>query len=309
MTNFDNTYDALLAEYNSGISPEQQRISQRENREALLKHISKLRDDRMVVSVFLSFEGSDPLSDAEADLIEEILINSDCSKGVSLLIDAPGGDPLASERIIQVFRNYSNENFEVIVPCRAKSAATMICLGANQILMGPAAELGPIDPQYYRRYKNKDIGSWMPAHHIVDSYFKLFNGAIAEEGDGKAPYLQKLDDYDPVEIESHKSANELSKSIAISSLVQGMMRGTDIDEIVERIRVFTDPELTLSHGRRIGSDLATHCGLNILAIERESELWKAIWSLYLRSKWLVDRDPTCGRSIIETMDNNKFYIK
>jgi ClpP class serine protease len=35
----------------------------------------------------------------------------------------------------------------VVVPDQAKSAATLIALGADEILMGPASDLGPIDPQ------------------------------------------------------------------------------------------------------------------------------------------------------------------
>ena len=35
----------------------------------------------------------------------------------------------------------------VVVPDMAKSAATILCLGAHHILMGPGGDLGPIDPQ------------------------------------------------------------------------------------------------------------------------------------------------------------------
>jgi ClpP class serine protease len=36
----------------------------------------------------------------------------------------------------------------VIVPDFAKSAATLMAIGAHRILMGPASDLGPIDPQF-----------------------------------------------------------------------------------------------------------------------------------------------------------------
>lgn len=36
----------------------------------------------------------------------------------------------------------------VIVPDQAKSAATLLALGAHQILMGPTSDLGPVDPQF-----------------------------------------------------------------------------------------------------------------------------------------------------------------
>ena len=31
----------------------------------------------------------------------------------------------------------------------AKSAATLLTLGAHHIMMGPASDLGPIDPQFF----------------------------------------------------------------------------------------------------------------------------------------------------------------
>jgi len=39
------------------------------------------------------------------------------------------------------------ESFNVIVPNFANSAATMLAIGADKIIMGTNSELGPIDPQ------------------------------------------------------------------------------------------------------------------------------------------------------------------
>ena len=60
------------------------------------------------------------------------------------MINSPGGSGLAAERMINVLRSYSGiGEYWAIVPAKAKSAATMVCLGASKILMGPASELGP----------------------------------------------------------------------------------------------------------------------------------------------------------------------
>jgi ClpP class serine protease len=37
----------------------------------------------------------------------------------------------------------------VIVPDQAKSAATLLALGAHHILMSKISDLGPIDPQFF----------------------------------------------------------------------------------------------------------------------------------------------------------------
>ena len=116
-------------------------------RKPLIKRIQELRDGRLVISFFVSFQSRSPLGPEDANMIEEVLVNSDTSRGITLLLDAPGGDGLAAERIINICRKYSKKDFETLVPARAKSAATMVCLGSDRILMGATSELGPIDPQ------------------------------------------------------------------------------------------------------------------------------------------------------------------
>lgn len=65
---------------------------------------------------------------------------------LDVLIHSPGGYPDAAESIVQQLRGkYTNIRF--IVPSYAKSAATMLAMSGNEILMDADAELGPIDPQ------------------------------------------------------------------------------------------------------------------------------------------------------------------
>ena len=87
------------------------------------------------------------IDDSDSTMIEEVLRNLDLSNGLALIINSPGGDGLAAERIINVCRKYSKTNeFWAIVSDKAKSAATMVCFGASKILMSETSELGPIDP-------------------------------------------------------------------------------------------------------------------------------------------------------------------
>jgi hypothetical protein len=52
-------------------------------------------------------------------------------------------------------QQYCKGSFTVIVPYYAKSAATIIALGADKIFMGPTSELGPIDPQLVQTVKGR----------------------------------------------------------------------------------------------------------------------------------------------------------
>ena len=67
-------------------------------------------------------------------------------KELSLVLDSPGGSIEYAFRIAKAVRARC-DYLEVIVPARAKSAATLIALAADRILFGEFGELGPLDPQ------------------------------------------------------------------------------------------------------------------------------------------------------------------
>ncbi|MBZ5696918.1 MAG: hypothetical protein LAN18_00065 [Acidobacteriia bacterium] len=65
---------------------------------------------------------------------------------LELLLHSPGGDADIAYQVVRVFRRHCRK-FNVIVPLMAKSAGTLMCLGADGIYMGEFADLGPIDVQ------------------------------------------------------------------------------------------------------------------------------------------------------------------
>jgi hypothetical protein len=65
---------------------------------------------------------------------------------LDIMLHSPGGRAEAVESIVdQLRRRFTDIRF--IIPNFAKSAATMMAMSGNQIIMDPDAELGPIDPQ------------------------------------------------------------------------------------------------------------------------------------------------------------------
>jgi ClpP class serine protease len=64
---------------------------------------------------------------------------------IVLIIYSRGGDTLAAWSLINLIRQYC-DYLVVLAPSRAHSAATLISLGANEIVMTKQATLGPIDP-------------------------------------------------------------------------------------------------------------------------------------------------------------------
>lgn len=67
-------------------------------------------------------------------------------KSLTVLVDSPGGDADAAFHLVRALRQYT-DRLEVIVANWAKSGATLVCLGADKILMGKDGELGPLDAQ------------------------------------------------------------------------------------------------------------------------------------------------------------------
>ena len=99
--------------------------------------------------IIVLYDVNGNISSWHANQIYESLSSSNLgeSKDVMLVMVSPGGRIEPAYQISKLCREYSSRKFVVVVPRQAKSAATLIALGADEIHMGPLGELGPIDPQ------------------------------------------------------------------------------------------------------------------------------------------------------------------
>ncbi len=64
---------------------------------------------------------------------------------ISLYLYTRGGDTMAAWSLVNLIRQFCNQ-FEIIIPSKARSSGTIISLGADSIMMTKQATLGPIDP-------------------------------------------------------------------------------------------------------------------------------------------------------------------
>jgi len=74
---------------------------------------------------------------------------------IDLFLYTRGGDVLTPWRLVHLIREYT-PRFGVIVPFRCYSAGTLLCLGADEIVMGKMGELGPIDPSVVNAFNPQD---------------------------------------------------------------------------------------------------------------------------------------------------------
>lgn len=110
------------------------------------KNLEELRKSKLLVYV------TSDRQNAETNIAADILVPlanhldtiGDVEK-ISLFLYSNGGSTLAGWSLVNLIRSFCND-FEVIVPFRCQSTATLICLGADRIIMTKQGTLGPIDP-------------------------------------------------------------------------------------------------------------------------------------------------------------------
>ncbi|WP_051528673.1 SDH family Clp fold serine proteinase [Microvirgula aerodenitrificans] len=65
-----------------------------------------------------------------------------------LVLATNGGDPNAGYRIARaLLHTYGKGNFSILIPTSCKSAGTLMCIGASELVIADRGELGPLDIQ------------------------------------------------------------------------------------------------------------------------------------------------------------------
>jgi hypothetical protein len=114
----------------------------------LYARLEELRDRPLMVYVTSSRPKASGLmaSDAVPQLLDQLTRIPASEKKVDLLVVSQGGDPTVAWRAMSLLRERFDE-VAVLIPQAAYSAATLLALGANEIVMHPHGNLGPVDPQ------------------------------------------------------------------------------------------------------------------------------------------------------------------
>lgn len=113
----------------------------------LIKKIEEKRDSRVIT--YLTSDRHGPLNARIAGDIIPIMSQQLRKIGkvenIDLFLFSQGGDTMVPWRLVSMIREYCNRFF-VLIPYKAHSSATMISLGADEILMTDLSEISPIDP-------------------------------------------------------------------------------------------------------------------------------------------------------------------
>ena len=107
----------------------------------LVKELEAIRKSRVVV--FCATHGKFMVPDDVAPMYRCLKALGRDSK-IDVLLHSEGGLISASHKLAMLIRDFSG-GFSALIPSKARSAATLFSLGADEIIMSPLAELSPID--------------------------------------------------------------------------------------------------------------------------------------------------------------------
>ncbi|MCL6612387.1 MAG: hypothetical protein K6T66_12670 [Peptococcaceae bacterium] len=199
---------------------------------------------------------------------------------IDLLLYTRGGDVITPWRLVQLIREYTPE-FCVLVPHRAYSAGTLICLGADEILMGRMGELGPIDPSVINAYNPLDPcnpSARVPVNiEDVYSFLSLAGEAAGLDAEALARVFYLLaEKIHPLALGNVHRNYLLIRSLANKLLA--LRRCSLCRENVQRIVDYLTEKLYAHNYTITRREAAEEIGLPVHFPDRELE--KIIWSLY-----------------------------
>lgn len=195
----------------------------------------------------------------------ELLKERDAEQQLDLMLYSAGGQIDAPWPIVNLIREYYND-FHVIIPGRAHSAATLISLGANSIDMGPLGSLSPIDPQLFIRHEEKKETITAGIEDIY-GYYLLIQDTLNLDSAGKTEALKLLASRIGPEIlgQASRIRNEI-RIIATNLLRLHIEDDKKIESIVSSL-----VEKLHSHKYMVNRREAQRMGLPVNFLDSEAE--------------------------------------
>ena len=127
-----------------------------EDRVKVIKEIEKKRGSRVITYITSDRRNlTTQLAQDSVRLIYRHLMKIDTVDKIDLFLYTTGGNLMTPIRIVHLIREHCKA-FEVLIPHRAMSAGTLLCLGADNIVMGSLGEISPVDPSTANAFNPQD---------------------------------------------------------------------------------------------------------------------------------------------------------
>lgn len=217
--------------------------------------------------------------DVISQIIQQVELIPEDEQEVDLLIISNGGDPITSLRIISLLR----ERFKkvtVLLPYVAYSAATVLALGADEIVMHPFSNLGPVDPQLTVAHSNeKGVQEHLQfGSEDIRNYIEFLKSdvGLTDQEHLTSAVQALLKEVGTLSIGSAKRGQQLSLTLSEKML---LLHIKDTNKAKSIAKVLNSSYY--HHGYAVGRKEAKDIGLPIIYPKQELEqtLWR-IWQDY-----------------------------
>ena len=208
---------------------------------------------------------------------------------LDLMLHSPGGDPDAAEQICGYLRTQFDE-IRAIVPVYAMSAATMMALSADRIVMGAHSQLGPIDPQFTI---NTPEGPRSASAQAIKDQFALAKEQC-KDPTNIAAWMPILRSYAPGLLAACDHASKRAEAIVAKALEAHMFADTDdpAGHAAKTAEWFGNAEEFLSHGRPVRRDEAREHEVLVDDLESDSEFQDLVLSVHHATALTLSGTPT-----------------
>lgn len=243
--------------------------SRRNARVERIRFIQNARNSKLIVYYSLN-----TLTYADSEILFDLLQSVGKQKRLDLFLLSPGGFADPAFKMACLCRDFSEDNFGIIVPHYAKSAATLLCLGSDELVMGFASEIGPTDPRIeikdeYGRKVNVSANSVEDALKVLEEY---------TSGDPvrSLKYMPLLEKINLNTLGEYRRALSSSKQYAEELLKTGKLlkNRSKYKSIAKKLATNY-----FSHGYPIKCGVA-ESELFFRITKPDINLWRAIWQLH-----------------------------
>ncbi|MDO8524655.1 MAG: hypothetical protein Q7R99_03430 [bacterium] len=260
------------------------------DKKQLIQKIEKLRNSRVITYLTSDRQGAPgtPTAKIAMDIVPIIskhLRAIGKTENIDLFLHSSGGDTMVPWRLVSMMREYCDK-FSVLIPYKAHSAATMISLGADEIIMSDLSELSPIDPSTANVFNPSDPQN--PQNKIpisvedVMAYFDLAKNKFGIKNDAElakifGKFIEANPQIHPLALGNVNRTHNLIRILA-KRLLKSHKSPMKDDEIDKAVDYFT--EKLYSHQYFIGRKEAKE-DLGLKAVSpADEELSKTMTELY-----------------------------
>lgn len=248
-------------------------------RKQLFDEVERLRNRPLITYVTSLRPGMNAhmAGDAIRSFIDQLESIPKEQKSIDLLVISNGGDPITALRIMGLLRERF-DNVAVLLPYVAYSAATILSLGADEIVMHQYSNLGPVDPQMtvsHRDANGKTENLQFGAEDIVNFIdFIKSDVGVSDQQHLMSAAQPLINQVGALSIGSAKRSQRLSLALSEKMLSSHISDPGKVTTIARALN-----SSYYHHGYAVGRKEAFEIGLPI--VNPDANLEDLLWKIWL----------------------------